>query len=73
MKPFAFEELLARVRSVIRRRYKSAQRTLKVADLELDTVAHMVTRAGTPIALSAKEFALLEYLICRRGEVFPAD
>ena len=69
VKPFAFEELLARVRSVIRRRYQSAQKTLKVADLELDTAARTVRRAGTPIALSAKEFALLEYLICRRGEV----
>ena len=69
VKPFAFEELLARVRSVIRRRYHSAQKTLKVADLELDTAAHTVMRAGTSISLSAKEFALLEYLISRRGEV----
>jgi len=69
VKPFAFEELLARVRSVLRRRYQSPDRTLGVADLTLDAVARTVTRAGKPIALSAKEFALLEYLVSRRGEV----
>ncbi len=69
VKPFAFEELLARVRSVIRRRYKSPTGTFKVGDLELDASSRIVTRAGIPIVLSAKEFALLEYLISRRGEI----
>ena len=69
VKPFAFEELLARVRSVIRRRYHSAEKTQKVADLEVDAAARTVLRAGKPIVLSAKEFALLEYLVSRRGEV----
>ncbi len=69
VKPFAFEELLARVRSVIRRRYHAPQHTLKVADLELDPAARTVVRGGKPIVLSAKEFALLEYLVSRRGEV----
>ena len=69
VKPFAFEELLARVRSVIRRRYHPPQQTLKVADLELDSAARTAVRGGKPIVLSAKEFALLEYLLSRRGEV----
>lgn len=69
VKPFAFEELLARVRVVIRRRYQSSANTIQVGDLELDTVARVVKRAGTSITLSAKEYALLEYLISRRGQV----
>ena len=69
VKPFAFEELLARVRAVIRRQYKTAERTLRVGDLELNIAARSVTRAGLQIILSAKEFALLEYLISRRGDI----
>jgi DNA-binding response OmpR family regulator len=69
VKPFAFEELLARVRVVIRRRYQSSANTIQVGDLELDTVGRVVKRSGTSIALSAKEYALLEYLISRRGQV----
>jgi DNA-binding response OmpR family regulator len=69
VKPFAFEELLARVRVVIRRRYQSSANTIQVGDLELDTVGRVVKRGGASIALSAKEYALLEYLISRRGQV----
>ncbi len=69
VKPFAFEELLARVRSVIRRRYQSPQAKIHVGDLELDPKARTAARGGKPIALSAKEFTLLEYLASRRGEV----
>ena len=69
VKPFAFEELLARVRAVIRRRYQEAGGTITIADLEIDTVARAVRRAGGPVTLSAREYALLEYLAARRGQV----
>jgi DNA-binding response OmpR family regulator len=69
VKPFAFEELLARLRSVIRRRYQSATTTIRIADLEIDTAARSVARAGAVIALSGREYALLEYLAARHGQV----
>ncbi|HTA18136.1 MAG TPA: response regulator transcription factor [Polyangia bacterium] len=69
VKPFAFEELLARLRAVIRRRYGAAENLVRVGDLELDGAARTVKRGGRAIALSAREFALLEYLALRRGQV----
>jgi DNA-binding response OmpR family regulator len=69
VKPFAFEELLARVRAVIRRRYRSPESTIQVDDLEIDPVARVVKRGGKPVALSAREYSLLEYLASRRGQV----
>jgi DNA-binding response OmpR family regulator len=69
VKPFAFEELLARVRAMVRRRYGQGERTVHIADLEIDTVARTVKRAGRPVVLSAREYALLEYLCARRGQV----
>jgi len=72
VKPFAFAELLARVRTLLRRGMApAAENTLKVADLELDLLRRRVTRAGQRIALTAKEFALLELLVRRQGEVLP--
>ncbi len=72
VKPFAFSELLARVRTLLRRgtRTKEAEQ-MGVADLELDLLRRRVTRAGKLIELTAKEFALLELLLRRRGEVLP--
>jgi two-component system copper resistance phosphate regulon response regulator CusR len=71
-KPFAFAELLARVRTLLRREKAAhADETLTVADLELDLLRHRVVRAGRRIDLTAKEFALLELLIRRRSEVLP--
>jgi len=69
MKPFEFTELLARVRAVIRRRYRSAQSSIRVGDLEIDTVARTVRRGSRVISLSAREYGLLEYLAARRGQV----
>jgi two-component system copper resistance phosphate regulon response regulator CusR len=63
VKPFAFEELLARVRAVLRRSGGRASPTLSCADLVLDPVAHRVTRAGKEIKLTAREFALLAFLL----------
>ncbi len=72
VKPFAFSELLARVRTLLRRGASPAnETTLRAADLELDLLKRRVTRAGQRIQLTAKEFALLELLLRRRGEVLP--
>ncbi|MFQ5581694.1 MAG: heavy metal response regulator transcription factor [Mariprofundaceae bacterium] len=62
-KPFAFEELLARVRALLRRRSETKTPTLKMADLELDPISRRVTRSGQAIRLTTKEYALLEYLL----------
>jgi len=72
VKPFAFSELLARVRTLLRRgaRVKDAE-YLRIADLELDLLRRRVTRAGKRIDLTAREFALLELLLRRQGEVLP--
>ncbi|MBC3271654.1 MULTISPECIES: heavy metal response regulator transcription factor [Pseudomonas] len=72
VKPFAFSELLARVRSLLRRGSASAQETsLQLADLRLDLIRRRVERSGQRIDLTAKEFALLEMLLRRQGEVLP--
>ena len=72
VKPFAFAELLARVRSLLRRGSRSKEpEQMRVADLELDLLRRRVTRGGRPIDLTAKEFALLELLLRRQGEVLP--
>ena len=72
IKPFSFAELLARVRTILRRgRSGTESTTLRVADLELDLLRRRVTRAGKRIDLTAKEFGLLELLMRRSGEVLP--
>ena len=72
VKPFAFAELLARVRTLLRRGTKTKEAdTLRVADLELDLPRRRVSRGGRRIDLTAKEFALLELLLRRHGEVLP--
>ena len=69
VKPFAFDELLARLRALVRRRYDRADPVIRIDDLEIDTRARRTRRAGQPIALSAREYALLEYLAHRAGDV----
>ena len=72
VKPFAFSELLARVRTLLRRGKSNLEASvLRAADLELDLLRRRVTRAGNRIELTAKEFALLELLLRRQGEVLP--
>lgn len=68
-KPFVFEELLARIRSMIRRKTTVKEAVIRIADLEIDTASHQVKRAGKSISLSAKEYSLLEFLAYRKGEV----
>lgn len=69
IKPFAFEELLARVEALVRRRHGTKNPRIEIGDLVLDTAARTVARAGQPIQLAPREYALLEYLVARRGVV----
>jgi DNA-binding response OmpR family regulator len=68
-KPFAFEELLARVRALLRRGRGQREPVLKLADLSLDPSTRAVTRAGRRITLTAREYALLEYFLRNAGRV----
>ncbi|MBI5071507.1 response regulator transcription factor [Candidatus Falkowbacteria bacterium] len=69
VKPFAFGELLARIRALLRREKTVKRSVLQVADLVLDPATHEVTRAGTPIPLTSKEYRLLDYFMRRPGQV----
>jgi two-component system copper resistance phosphate regulon response regulator CusR len=69
IKPFAFSELLARVRSLLRRTPPRAQDTIRMADLEIDLLRQRATRAGQRLELTSKEFLLLSLLARRAGEV----
>jgi len=68
-KPFAVAELLARVRALVRRKANKLGRTLCVDDIELDRHRRVVVRAGKPLTLTGKEFAVLEFLMMRAPEV----
>ena len=68
-KPFSFVEMLARVRSLLRRRELPMQIVLEAGDLKLVRSRHQVTVAGRPVVLSPKEFAVLEYMLRRKDEV----
>ena len=68
-KPFAFEELLARVRALLRRDTKEKNSILKVADLELNQLTREVKRQNKPVPLTAKEYALLEYFMLHANQV----
>jgi two-component system copper resistance phosphate regulon response regulator CusR len=68
-KPFAFEELLARVEAIARRPRAIASPVLKIADLEVNIDSHEVSRGGRPIELTPKEFLVLEYLVRHAGKV----
>lgn len=69
VKPFDLAELLARLRALIRRAAGQASPQLTVRDIVLDPRARSVTRAGVPVALTAREYAIFEYLLVHRGEV----
>ncbi len=68
-KPFHFEELLARIRALLRRKSQDKSATLQVGDLVLDPVSRKVERGGKPVRLTTREFALLEYLMRNRGQI----
>jgi DNA-binding response OmpR family regulator len=68
-KPFAFEELLARIRALTRRADQATSTQLEVGDVRLDLLGRRAWRAGTPVELSNREFTLLEYLLRHPGQV----
>jgi two-component system response regulator VanR len=72
-KPFAFDELVARLRALARRANPSRPPTLRAGELELDPARHTVTRAGEPVELTPKEFAVLEALMAAGGAVVSND
>ena len=69
IKPFAFAELLARIRALVRRGRVTETPRLAVGDLEVELITRKVTRAGEPIDLTVREFELLEYLLRHQGQV----
>jgi len=69
-KPFAFEELLARIRALLRRQDRAAGLVLRYGDIEADAATQRARRGGHPLALTAKEFALLVLLLRKPGTVF---
>jgi two-component system, OmpR family, copper resistance phosphate regulon response regulator CusR len=69
IKPFAFEEMLARIRALVRRGRVSEAAHLEMGDLDMDLVTRKVTRASRPIELTVREFELLEYLLRHEGQV----
>ncbi len=68
-KPFAFEELLARIRALLRRNEKAKVSTLKVKGITLDLISHRVIKDGIEIILTQKEFSILEYLLRNKNKV----
>ncbi len=73
IKPFAFEELLARIRTMLRKKEGRAHNILQAADLVVDLDTRTVMRGSVPIALSSREFSILEYLITNQGVVLSRD
>jgi len=69
VKPFAFSELLARIRSLLRRKQPQLPEVLQIADLKIDPLKHKAMRGETPLHLSVKEFMLLSLLVNKTGEV----
>ena len=73
VKPFSFDELLARIKALLRRPPQSKGTVMQVDDLVLDTINYEVKRSGKPISLSSKEFALLQYMMSNQNRVLPKD
>jgi DNA-binding response OmpR family regulator len=69
VKPFVFAELLARVRALVRRKYDAKSPVIRIGDMEIDTLARAVRRGGKCIELSSREYAMLELLASRAGQV----
>ena len=72
-KPFSFDELLARIRALLRRPAAGAGTTYTIGDVTINSISKSVDKAGKSVHLTAKEFQLLEYLAARKGEVLSKD
>ncbi len=68
-KPFSFDELLARLRALVRRSSAAGSSMIEIADLVIDLASHQVSRGENPVVLSPKEYALLEYLAIHKNQV----
>lgn len=73
VKPFAFEELLARIRAAVRKSSGADTNILTAGELELDTLHKSVSRGGKPIALTAKEYEILEYMMFNKNVILPRE
>ena len=73
VKPFSFEELLARIRVLTREKHNLTENILSIGDLELNLSSHIVTRGGTEITLTSKEYQLLEYLLYNKEKVLSRE
>ncbi len=73
VKPFDFDELLARVRAMIRRGSGIADNVIRAGDLTMDIASHTVFRGDEPLSLTAKEYSILEYLLQNKGRVLSRD
>ena len=73
VKPFSFEELLARIRVLTREKHNLTENILSIGDLELNLSSHIVTRGGTKISLTSKEYQLLEYLMYNKEKVLSRE
>jgi DNA-binding response OmpR family regulator len=73
VKPFAFAELIARIRALVRRGRSAEAPRLSAGDLEVDLITRKVMRGGTPVELTVREFELLEYLLRHQGQVVPRE
>jgi DNA-binding response OmpR family regulator len=73
VKPFAFDELSARLQALVRRRHQAKNPVIRLGALELDSVRRLVARSGVPVHLTPSEYALLEFLAYHRGRVFSQD
>ncbi len=69
VKPFDLQELLARLRAIIRRAAGQARSSIRIGDVEIDTAARLVTQGGRPVPLTAREYALVELLALHRGKL----
>lgn len=73
VKPFSMGELVARIRALVRRHYAKKEPVIEIGDVEVDTVGRCARLSGEPVELTAREYALLEYLALRRGQVVSRD
>jgi DNA-binding response OmpR family regulator len=73
VKPFAFDELLARIRALVRRRYEASASVVRVGELEIDTGGRIVRAGGVAVDLTAREYSILEVLALRAGQIVTRD